>query len=138
MNISLQEVYDSFFIKIPSHDFTGEESLVYQLFKTAIAYASDTSSENLSYTLSNSEDSYDGVFNNDVSQKTIELVSLYMSKEYLRRQINKFEAQKQHVGTKNFNKLPNFKDEFDSVNKLFKSVCDEITLFRQEFYLFGG
>lgn len=49
-----------------------------------------------------------------------------------------FEARKQHIGTKDFNKLPNFKDEYDVANSMFKTNTQEILDFRQEFYSYAN
>lgn len=137
MATELQEVYDAFFIKIPSHDFVDEVDQVYRFFKTAIGRASNSVNENLSYIITD-ESSYDGNFIGTLTQNTIELIALYMVKEYYRRCVSKFEAIKQHIGTKDFNKLPNIKEEYEITKSLLKYADEELNSFRQEFYLYSN
>lgn len=56
-NTQLQEVYDAFFIKIPSHNFSTEKSKVFQYFKTSVGKTSNTVNEDLTYTATTTGDS---------------------------------------------------------------------------------
>ena len=135
----LQEIYDAFFIKIPSHDFSSEQSKVYQFFKAAVGRARKTVSDNLTYTLDEDQDeespSYDGTFKDTLDQNTIELISLWMVHEYFRTIVSKFEGIKSYVGTKDFNKLPDVKNgQYEIAKSLLDSVSEEIKEFCQSFY----
>ena len=131
----IQDVYDAFFAKI-EFDFTGKESLVYQFFKAANGYAYKTVPENLEYTITDNED-YTGNYTETLSQETIELIALYMKREYLEKIIAKFEGQRNIVGTKDFGKL-GFRDQYVAAMNGKKRLADEIEKFRQEFYSYAN
>lgn len=136
MATQLQEVYDAFFVKIPSHSFASEKSLVFQFLKTSVGLTSNTVKDNLTYTYDGT--SYAGSFTGTLTQNTIELIALYMVREYYRRRVSKFEAIKQDIGTKDFNKLPNLKEPYEIAKSLFKDADSEIEDFRQEFYSYSN
>jgi len=81
---------------------------------------------------------YDGEFKNVVKQDSIELIALNMYLEEKRKEFSSIERIKQHMGTKDFNKLP---DNLSQYNVLVKGLADlrnEIYEFRQEFYVYKG
>lgn len=133
MGTNIQEVYDAFFVKVPNTDFTGQEQLVFQLFKAATAYCYRTVPEKLDYNYD--EQIHEGKFNETLGQDSIELLSLCMKRELYRRSNDKYMYMKQHIGTKAFNKLPeNIVKESQESRIIFESLNDEIERFRQEFY----
>jgi hypothetical protein len=128
---TLQMVYDAFFIK-SGVDYTDQEDKVYQYFKTGVGKTSDTTSTDLTYTVSAD---YSGNFTATLTQKDIELIALYMFLEEKRRKKSTLDnIKKDYIGTKDFNRLPNKLDEYKMLNQSMKDLQDEIFLFRQEFY----
>jgi hypothetical protein len=127
-----QEVYDAFFIK-EAKNFMGKESQVYQFLVTAISKSRKTTPTNLDYVLI-SEDTYSGYFLNTLNQDDIELLALNMSLESKRSRKSELDYTKQHMGTKDFNRLPDKKAEYEIIQKSIKDLQDEILSFRQEFY----
>lgn len=134
MGTNIQIVFDSFFVKIPTVDFTGKESLVFQLFKSSIPYCYKTVPEDLTYTFD--ETLYEGTFDNILGQDTIELIALCMKREYYRREVDKYASTKQYIGTQAFNKLPNMKELSDCARVNLKDISDTFEAFRQEFYTY--
>ena len=137
MGTQLQEVYDAFFIKVPNTDFSGQQQLVYQLFKASLSHCYKTVSESLQYTIT-PVNTYDGVFYDILGQDTIELISLYMKRELYRRLLDKYSDIKQHVGTQAFNKLPNMIEQSKEARQIYDSLNDEIDKFKQEFYEYSN
>jgi hypothetical protein len=80
---------------------------------------------------------YDGEFSNELTQNTIELIALYMRQEELKKSFAELEVLKQHLGTKDFNRLPE-NIEYKSVQMLKNNIEDEIYSFRQEFYNYSN
>lgn len=79
---------------------------------------------------------FDGEFINTLGQDEIELISLFMKKEHLRRKINPYIALKQYLGTKDFNKLPEKSSQYKIISQSIKDLDEEIRSFRQEFYTY--
>jgi hypothetical protein len=130
----LQDVYDSFFIKNTETDFTNKQDMVFQLFKASLGYCKKTVPESLEYVLI-MPDIYEGEFIDVLGQDTIELITLFMTKELYRQTVDKYTKMKQYIGTQSFNKLPeNPAKSLSEASKHFKEISDEIYLFRQEFY----
>lgn len=132
MGTNIQEVYDAFFVKVPNTDFTGQEELIFQLFKAALSYCYRTVPENLEYTYD--DVLHEGYFNDLLGQDTIELISLCMKRELYRRNNDKYSKIKQYIGTKSFNKLPDMIDQSKETRMIFEALNDEIDNLRQEFY----
>lgn len=135
MATQLQEVYDAFFAKVPTHDFTDEESYVFQIFKSSVGYSKMTVSDDLTYT---ADASYEGSFGGILDDNTIELIALYMLKEWYRRDVGRFDGIKAQIGTKDFNKRPDLKVPYDIAKSKLDSTDSEIYRFRQEFYSYGN
>lgn len=134
MGTKIQEVYDSFFVKVPSVDFRNQETLVFQLFKSSIPYCYKTVPEDLTYTYNDVV--HEGEFDSILGQDTIELISLVMKREYYKRLIDKYSVIKQHIGTSAFNKLPNIKEIAESARANYQLATDDFEKFRQEFYTY--
>lgn len=131
MGTPLQSVYDAFFIK-SSIDYAGKESQVYQFFKTGVSKSKKTVPEDLTYTVD--EETYEGQFSDTLGQDTIELISLNMLLEEKRKRKSELDYMKQHLGTKDFNRLNDKVAEYKVINESIKNLQDEIFAFRQEFY----
>lgn len=127
----LQEVFDAFFIKIPYVDFTGKESEIVQFLKSAISKCNRHIYDNLKYTYS--EEIQEGCFENVISPATIELISMFMVKEYFVQKFALLTTRKQYLGTQAFNKIPTNKDEFDLTKNYLNYWDNEITRFLMEF-----
>lgn len=132
MGTDIQVVLDTFFAKCPETNFTGKETLVYQLFKAGIAHCYKDVSESLEYTFD--EVTYTGNFTYILGLDTIELISLCMKREYSRRLLDKYTISKQYIGTSAFNKIPDLKNASDTVTKQYDGLVDEIEDFKQDFY----
>ena len=131
MGTNLQEVFDAFFSKFPNVDFTGKESQVVQFLKSAIGKCYRRVYDNLTY-------EYDdilkeGSFVNIVSNPSIELLSMFMAKEYITQKYAVLCGRKQYLGTQAFSKIPSLKEEFDTVEKTMNYWINEVDMFLNEF-----
>lgn len=131
MGTDLQEVFDSFFVKIPSVDFTGKESQVIQFFKSAIGKCYRQTYDDLTYEYD--YDLQEGSFINNISQATIELISIYMVREYFAQRYAVISGRKRYLGTQAFNKIPENKEEFEEVSKSLNYWTDELNRFVAQF-----
>lgn len=131
MGTNLQDVFDAFFIKLPGVDFTNQEDVVLQLLKSALTYASSTIGT-LIYTVD--LNTYTGNFDDVLTGNAIELISLYMVREYYRRPVSLFMNKKQQVGTKDFDKLPNLKDGYAIAKSMYNDADAEVDKYKHEFY----
>lgn len=134
MGTPLQDVYDAFFVK-SIKDYTDKESLVFQFFKTAISKSYKTIPTDLTYT---ADIDYSGNFVEILNQDDIELIALNMLLEEKIRDVSRLENNKQHIGTKDFNRLPDKASEYKIQNQSMKDLEDKIFKFRQEFYSYGN
>lgn len=130
MSTNLQEAFDAYFIKLPAVDFTGKEDIVLQLFKTAVGYASSTLA-NLDFTVD--EVTYEGSFTRVLHQREIELIALYMVREQHYRIYSGFIWKKQQIGTKDFDKLPDLKKQFEIAENTYRDADEKVNDFKQEF-----
>jgi hypothetical protein len=136
LGTDMQEIFDSFFAKIPDVDFTGKETLLFKLLKTSIGYCYKTVPESLEYIYD--EVINEGKFTNVLFLDTIELLSLCMTREYYFRELDKLSRTKQHIGTQAFNKLPDLSKQYDTASENYKNIDEKFYLFRQEFYTYKG
>lgn len=81
-------------------------------------------------------ETYNGEMIAKLGQDEIDLIAMFMLLESYYKQKSSLEATKQHVGTKDFNKLPNKEAEYKNVLQSIKDLKEEIYLFRQEFYTY--
>lgn len=86
---------------------------------------------NLDIEVSNS---YNGQMNSTLGYDEIELIAMFMQLENYIKIKSELEQLKMHIGTKDFNKLPNKKVEYDNINTSIKDLESRIFKFRQEFY----
>jgi hypothetical protein len=89
LGTDMQEIFDSFFAKIPDVDFTGKETLLFKLLKTSIGYCYKTVPESLEYIYD--EVINEGKFTNVLFLDTIELLSLCMTREYYFRELDNYQ-----------------------------------------------
>lgn len=136
MGTEIQKVYDAFFAKVPDIDFTGKESLIYQLFQSSIGYCYKTVPESLAYTYN--EVLHEGNFDDTLFYDSIELLSLGMAREYYLRDLSKLSRTKQHIGTQAFNKLPDLVKQYDIASDNYRTLNDRFYSFRQEFYPYAN
>lgn len=128
---NLQEVFDAFFVKIPHVDFSGKESEVAQFLKSAISKCYRHTYDNLKYFYD--EELQEGYFENTVTSPSIELISMFMVKEYFVQKFALLTTRKQYLGTQAFNKIPSNKEEFDLTQNSLNYWNDEIARFLMEF-----
>ena len=81
---------------------------------------------------------YEGTFNVILFQDSIELLALYMKREYYRKIVAKFEKIKKSIGTKDFDALGNMASDFKAAQSGLTDISDEISSFRQEFYSYAN
>lgn len=128
---NLQEVFDAFFVKIPHVDFSGKESEVAQFLKSAVSKCYRHTYDNLNYFYD--EKLQEGYFENTVTSPSIELISMFMVKEYFVQKFALLTTRKQYLGTQAFNKIPSNKEEFDLTQNSLNYWNDEIARFLMEF-----
>lgn len=127
----LQEVFDAFFIKVPQVDFTGKESQVAQFLKSAISKCYRHTYDSLDYYYD--EELQEGRFSSVISMSSIELISMFMVKEYFVQKFALLNSRKQYLGTQAFNKIPANIEEFNVVKNSLQYWSDEIERFLMEF-----
>ena len=130
MGTDLQDLFDSFIIKIPSVDFTNKESQVIQLMKSAIGQCYRQTYDNLSYVYDS--DIKEGYFNNEIIQSSIELIAMYMVKGYYSQKFAVLVNRKQYLGTKDFDKIPNAKEEYNETKQSLEYWNGEIDRLKSE------
>ncbi len=120
----LQLLYDRFQTKV-DEDLTDKESLIFSLVDVAIAKSYKNTKHKLDYVLTDPEE-YEGYFIDDLSKDEIELLALWMLYEWNRREQQKLRGQRADIGTSDFNRLPNKKEQLQSVTLIMKDIKEEI------------
>jgi len=77
---------------------------------------------------------YDGYYDDELGQDTINLISLYMAYNYYLDIVLKKGKQKSYFGSKDFNKFPNIKSQYENAEAALNILDDKIEKSRQEFY----
>lgn len=131
MGTDLQNVFDSFFIKIPNVDFTSKEDQVYQFFKTANAKCNRKTYDNLDHTYNG--DLKEGNYVHVISQQSIELVAMYMVREYYYQLFSILLSRKTYLGTQAFNKIPSNKEQFELIKYQMDKWENDIKEFESDF-----
>ena len=133
---TLQSVYDRFFSKA-DEDFTGKESLVYNIFISAISRSKKVVNHSLVYTLTEvgegEEETYKGEFTDTLDDDEIEFISLRMLYEKNRRRLQYLISLQQLIGTKDFSNLPDKVKELNAIQLSQKDLQEEIDSFKNEF-----
>jgi len=124
MGTPLQTLYDRFQIKL-DEDITGKEDIIFALVDVAIGRAYKAISRDLSYSLTDA-DAHEGSFNETLIGDEIDLLALWMLYEWNRRRQQRLAAQKDSIGTSDFNRLPDKVSELKAINMTMQSISDEI------------
>lgn len=127
----LQEVVDSIKIKIPNENLTGKENQLMQLLKSATARCKRKTYDNIEFYYD--EEIQEGYFYNQISAPTIELLSLYIVRDYLTWQFSILNNRKKYLGTNAFNKIPSDKERYDFLSKQLDYWNNEIEKFEMDF-----
>jgi len=99
--------------------------------KTAIAKCYRHTYDNLEFVYV--EELEEGNFLNVISQSSIELISMYMVKEYLVPTLSILSKRRQYLGTQAFNKIPSYKEQYDMMKQSLEYWSEEIEKFLMEF-----
>lgn len=133
---SLQDIYDVFMIKI-DEDLTGKEGQIFQWLNSAKSKCKKYVVHSLDYILdppiAPATESYDGNFNDILDDDEIELISLQMKYEYYNKKEAYLCGLRQQIGTKDFNSLPNRKQELDGIQNSMKLLKEDIKDLQQQF-----
>lgn len=136
MGTPLDTVYSRFFSKV-DQDFTGKESLVYNILISAISRSRKVVNHSLDFVLDEleleQEETFDGYFNENLDDDEIEFLALRMLYENNRRKQQYLISLKQLIGTKDFNKLPDKVSELKALQQSMKDLQEEIDSFKNEF-----
>lgn len=127
----LQEIIDAVKVKIPSEDLSSRADMIIQLLKGAVSQCSKKTYDKLDFEYCS--EIQEGYFINEVSASSIELLSMYIVRDYLSQQFAIVSGRKQYLGTQAFNKLPLNKDRFDFYKEQVKYWTDRIQVFEMEF-----
>ena len=128
---SLQEIVDAVKIKIPTEDLTGKENHLAQLLKSATARCKRKTYDKIDFYYD--KELQEGYFYNSISEPTIELLSMYIVKDYTAWQFSILNNRKQYLGTNAFNKIPSYKDRYDFLMNQLEYWNNEIAKFEMEF-----
>ncbi len=132
MGTSLQKLYDRFQSKV-DEDLEDKEFLIFNLVDTAISKSYRNIENGLEYELTNPEE-YEGNFLEDLLEDEIELLALFMLYEWNRREQQKLRAQRESIGTSDFNRLPRKTEQLTSINIIMKDIKEEINELKNNMY----
>lgn len=127
----LQEVVDAVKIKIPNENLSGKEGQLMQLLKSAAAQCQRKTYDNVDFFYD--EKMKDGFFYNNVTQPTIELLSMYIVKGWLSWEFSVLNKRKKYLGTNAFNKIPSDKEQYDFLFDQLNYWNSEIEKFEMQF-----
>ena len=136
MGTPLDSVYEMFIAKLDNEVLTGKESLIYAIFRMALAKAKGTVRHSLLYVLDEPIDDdpvYDGYFNDTLDDDEIDLLALYMKYEWNSRKKQGLVSKREDIGTPDFNRLPGKKESLAVIDSAVKSTLDEIITAEQKF-----
>lgn len=129
MGTDIQEVLDSFTIKVPT--FSGSLDYAMQLMKSAIAKVYRHTYDKLDYHYD--AESKTGSFDSKISNASVELIALAMACDYYLREIGFLTTRKEYVGTQAFNKIPSNKDKLTVLKGNYEKWVEELQMFVEEF-----
>lgn len=127
----LQEIVDAVKIKIPNENLSGKENQIAQLLKAATARCKRKTYDNIDFWYD--EEILEGAFYSQVSSPTIELLALYIVRDYMTWQFSILNNRKKHLGTNAFNKIPSDKERYDFLKTQLDYWNTEIEKFEMEF-----
>lgn len=128
---NLQEIVDAVKIKIPTENLSGKENHLAQLLKAATARCNRKTYDNLDFLYD--EELQEGYFYNEISNATIELLSLYIVRDYTTWQFSILNNRKKYLGTNAFNKIPSEKERYDFLESQLNYWNLEIEKFEMDF-----
>jgi hypothetical protein len=136
MGTPLDTLYKRFQTKV-DEDLTYKESLIFALVDVAISKSYKTCRHSLIYVLDEitppATETYNGNFNENLDSDEIELLALWMSYEWNRRRKEYLKAQRDDIGTKDFNRLPDKVAKFKAISTDMKEIKAEIDELKNEF-----
>lgn len=112
-------------------NLSGKENHLAQLLKSATARCRRKTYDNIDFYYD--EKLQEGYFYNKISDPTIELLSLYIVKDYTSWQFSILNTRKQYLGTNAFNKIPAYKERYDFLMNQLDYWNNEIAKFEMEF-----
>lgn len=127
----LQEIVDAVKIKIPNENLSGKQNQIAQLLKAATARCKRKTYDNLDFWYD--EEILEGAFYYQVSSPTIELLALYIVRDYMSWQYSILNNRKKYLGTNAFNKIPSDKERYDFLLEQLDYWNTEIEKFEMEF-----
>ena len=129
MGTPLQSLYDRFQTKV-DENLTGKESLIFALVDVAISKSYKAATHGLNYVITPPTPpatiSYNGSFDEDLDLDEIELLALWMVYEWDRREQQRLVKLKRDIGTSDFNRLENKKDQLQVVETTMKTTLSDI------------
>jgi|GEM_PF-5217707 len=128
---SLQDVYDLFFSKT-DEDFSGKELQIFKWLNSAISKSKKYVQHPLDYVL-DTNSIMDGNFISILDNDETELLAIQMKYEYYDKKEAYLLGLRREVGTKDFNVLPNKKQELDGMQNSKRLLKEDIKELRQEF-----
>lgn len=128
---SLQEIVDAVKIKIPGENLSGKENQIVQLLTSATARCKRKVYDNIDFYYD--KEILEGYFYNKISAATLELLSLYIVRDFVSWKFSVLNNRKKYLGTNAFNKIPSNKDEYDFLRHQLAYWNQEIEKFEMEF-----
>lgn len=127
----LQEIVDAVKIKIPAENLSGKTNQIIQLLKSAASRCRRRTSDDLSFHYY--EEVQEGYFEKNIAPQVIELLSMYIVKDYLSWKFSALAGQKKYLGTSAFNKLPSDNGQYESLRSQIEYWSTEIEKFETAF-----
>lgn len=128
---SLQEIFDAVKIKLPNENLSDKVSQIIQLLKSAISRCTRKTYDDLSFEYY--EDIQEGYFKAHMTVQTIELLSMYIVRDYMSWKLSILDNRKKYLGTNAFNKLPSDKEQYESLRSQVNYWNVEISKFEMDF-----
>ena len=128
---NLQEVIDAVRVKLPTEKLSGKENQIVQLLRAATARCSRKTYDNLEFDYV--PEILEGYFHEKLHSPTIELLALYVARDYVSWQYSILGDRKRFLGTTAFNKIPSDKERFDLLKSQIDFFNTEIEKFEMDF-----
>lgn len=126
----LQVLYDSF-VKKTNEEWDDRIGLFVSYINPAIAKIYKQFRHK--YTYAFDADTETGYFDDNLDIDEIELIALQMAYEYVNdSKLARLSSMKQLLGTKDFDKIPNLKNEMDTVLKRLDSLKEDIETLKND------
>ena len=128
---SLQEIFDAVKIKLPNENLSDKVNQIIQLLKSDISRCKRKTYDDLSFEYY--EDIQEGYFKTHITVQTIELLSMYIVRDYMSWKLSILDNRKKYLGTNAFNKLPSDKEQYESLRSQVNYWNVEISKFEMDF-----